>query len=67
MADNPEVHMYRPSKPGYRMTDLHDDINLAACMKDRVQCAWCGELFDDHGFDTYCRKPRRTDLGLKPY
>jgi hypothetical protein len=67
MPDSPEAHMYTPSKPGYRMRDLHDAINFADCQRDRVPCAWCGELVDDHGFDTYCGKPRRTDLGLKPY
>jgi hypothetical protein len=64
--DDPEDHMYRPSMPGYRTPDSHA-INAAACHRDRIPCAWCGGLIDDHGFDTYCRKPRRPDLGLKPY
>jgi hypothetical protein len=67
MPDDPEAHMYTPSKPDYRTPDLGNSVNFADCQRDHIRCAWCGELFDDHGFDTYCRKPRRTDLGLKPH
>jgi hypothetical protein len=61
-----ERSQYIPSKPGYRADDLHGAINLA-CRRDRVPCAWCGQDFNDHGFDTYCRSPHRKDLGPKPY
>jgi hypothetical protein len=59
--------VYTPSKPGYRIADLDDAIDFAACQRDRIPCAGCGELVDRHGFDTYCRGPRRTDLGLSPH
>jgi hypothetical protein len=62
-----EFNQYIPSKPGYRPDDLRGAINFAACQRDRVPCAWCGQHLNDHGFDTYCRSPHRKDLGLKPY
>jgi hypothetical protein len=63
----PERYQYIPSKPGYRPADLHGAVNFADCLRDRVPCAWCGQLIDDHGFDTYCRSPHRDDLGLTAY
>ena len=62
-----EPTQYTPSKPGYRPDDLGGDFDFAACLRDSVRCAWCGQQPNVHGFDLYCLSPRRKDLGLKPY
>lgn len=62
-----ERRMYTPSEPGYRIARLKDAINFAACQRDHVPCAWCGEQLDRHVFDTYCPGSPRKDLGLSPY
>jgi hypothetical protein len=59
--------MYTPSRPGYRIAPLNNAIAFDRCVRDRIPCAWCGELLDLHVFDTICPSPPQPELGLTPH
>jgi hypothetical protein len=59
--------MYTPSRPGYRIAQLNNAIAFDRCVRDRILCAWCGEVLDLHVFDTVCPTAPKPELGLSPH